>query len=127
MQIAYPDSNRIGQFRIMHEVLLDGREAPLLKALFSLCVILHTEQDETGRGLHYYAVSELFQPIPEGEIPEYRIECAWPDQAFKNPEHELGCLKAVGSGFRFKAIRQNIVRVPPASLSAHPRLPGRTH
>jgi hypothetical protein len=125
-QIAYPDSNRIGKFQILHEVLFDGRERPLLQALFGLCLILDTEDHESGRGKTYIAASALFQPLIEGEeIPEYRIECAWPDQAFKNPEHENDCIGS--AGFRFKAIRQIIVRVPPAQLTHRPGTPGQFH
>jgi hypothetical protein len=125
-EIAYPDSNRIGRFNIMNEVLFDGRERPILQALFGLCVILGSEDHESGRGKTYFAASELFQPLAEGEeIPEYRIECAWPDQVFKNPEHEETCLRR--DGFRFKAIRKIIVRVPPAQLGLQGRVPGRLH
>lgn len=126
-KIAYPDSNRIGKFRIMYEVLLDGHERPLLQALFGLCLILKTEDpEESGRGVMYYAASDLFQPLLEGqEIPEYRLECAWPDQAFENPEREEQCLRS--GGFRFVAIRKNIVRVPPAQLFIRATAPGQVH
>lgn len=124
-EICYPDSNRIGKFNILHEVLRDGRERPMLQALFGLCVILDVEEHESGRGKTYIASSELFQPLAEGaEIPEYRVERAWPDQAFKNPEHEGDCLKS--AGFRFKAIRKLIVRAPAAQMAMRPVAPGQS-
>jgi hypothetical protein len=70
------------------------------------------------------AASALFQPLREKEeIPEYRIESAWPDQQFKDPEHEKDCLRGVNN-FRFKAIRKIILRVPPAQLSHRTATPG---
>jgi len=115
-EISYPDSNRVGKFKILHEVLTSGDERAMLHALFGLCVILDTVDHESGRGKEYIAASELFQPLAEGEeIPDYRIEFATQGRAFTNPEHEVGALVAQG-GFRFKAIRQIIVRVPPATL-----------
>jgi hypothetical protein len=114
--VAYADSNRIGKISILYEVLRNGSERPLLRALFSLCTILESYENESGRGETYIVASELFQELHEGEeIPEYRLECAWPDQAFRDPEHEKDCVKA--GEFRFKAIRKIIVRVPPAQLS----------
>jgi hypothetical protein len=123
MQIAYPDSNRIGWFKISHESLQDGAHAPMLKALFGLCVILELAEHESGRGKMYTAASELFQPLAEGEeIPEYRIEFAF-DQAFPDPEHEA---KRIDNGrFGFVAIRKLIVRVPPATLAVLAPAPGR--
>lgn len=119
-QIVFPDSNRIGKFRILYEILRDGRERPLLQALFGLCVILQTEPCESGRGTFYIAASDLFQPLAEGEeIPEYRLEVAWPDQAFPDPEREKDALQS--NGFRFAAIRKVIVRVPLASFSVQPQ------
>jgi hypothetical protein len=124
-EIAYSASNRIGKFRVLHEILNDGREQPLLKALFGLGVVLHVEPCESGRGMVYVVASDLFQPISEGEeIPEYRIESAWPDQAFTNPDHEKDCLRR--DGFRFRAVRKIIVRVPPASISHRSAVPGQT-
>src|SRR4051812_12079480 len=113
-EIAYPDSNRVGKFNLAHELLRDGAARPMLQALFGLCVILDVEEHESGRGKTYIAAAELFQPLAEGEeVPEYRIEFAC-NQAFANPEHEA---KRLDSGaFGFVAIRQIIVRVPPAQL-----------
>jgi len=115
--VCYPDSNRIGKFNIPYALLRDGTERPLLNALFGLCVILEMEDHESGHGKVYTAASEqLFQPLREGEeIPDYRIECAWPDTQFTNKDHEAECVRTP-QGFRFKAIRQIIVRVPPARL-----------
>lgn len=123
IKIAYPDSPRVGKFRVINEKLVDGRERPLLQALFGLCVVLGMEDpDETGRGKMYYAASELFQALSEGEqIPEYRIECSWPDSCFTNPEHEKDFVQAQ-NGFRFRAVRQNIVRVPPLEMSLRPNV-----
>jgi len=119
-QIAYPDSNRIGKFNIMHEQLRNGAERPMLQALFGLCVVLQVEDHESGRGKTYYAASELFQPLAEDEeIPEYRIEFA-AGVPFPNPEHEA---RRLNSGtFGFVAVRQNIVRVPPAQMHLTPHV-----
>jgi hypothetical protein len=120
-EIAYSASNRIGKFRVLHEILNDGREQPLLKALFGLGVVLHVEPCESGRGMTYIAASELFEPIVDGqEIPEYRIEFAWEGRAFTNPEHEKDC--TTSGAFRFKAVRQVIVRVPPAQFAHQMRI-----
>jgi len=119
--IAYPDSNRVGKFNIMHEQLHNGAERPMLQALFGLCVVLDTQEHESGRGKTYYAASELFQPLAEGEeIPEYRIEFAAPGVPFPNPEHEARRLAS--REFGFVAVRQNIVRVPPAQMSYQPHV-----
>lgn len=123
MQIAYSLSNRIGSFNISHEWLNSGADRPLLHALFGLCVVLHVEPNASGRGLTYIAASELFQELAEGEeIPEYRIEFAC-DMPFENPEREAQRLNS--GAFGFVAIRQNIVRVPPAQLVFRPAVPGR--
>lgn len=120
-EIAYPDSPRIGKFNILREVLQDGRERSLLQALFAVCVVLEAYPNESGRGTTYIAASELFQPLAEGEeIPEYRIECAWPDQQFRNPDHELDCVRS--GEFRFRAVRQIVVRVPAVSMSIKPNV-----
>lgn len=121
-EVVFPDANRIGKFNIMYEVLHDGAERPMLQALFGLCLVLDTVEHDSGRGRTYFASSALFQPLnPGDEIPEYRIESAWLDLAFKNPEHEQDCIK--NAGFRFKAIRNTIIRVPPASFGTFPRTP----
>ncbi|HKQ24109.1 MAG TPA: hypothetical protein VJT81_06670 [Burkholderiales bacterium] len=118
IEISYPDSPRIGKFRVLHEFLRDGSRRPMLQALNGLCVILHTEDDETGRGKMFYAASELFQPITEGEeIPEYRIECAT-NMPFENPEYQRD---RINSGiFGFVAIRKIILRVPTLTTRFRP-------
>ena len=123
--IAYPDSNRIGKFNIMHERLRNGAERPMLQALFGLCVVLDTQEHESGRGKTFFAASELFQPLAEGEeIPEYRIECAC-NMAFENPERERDRINS--GAFGFCAIRQIVVRVPPAQFTHRPVAPGQLH
>lgn len=113
-EVVYPDSNRIGKFKIPHETLRDGSQRPMLQALFGLCVVLEAYEHESGRGKEYIAASEMFQALNEGEeIPEYRIECA-ANMAFENPEYQA---KRLDSGvFGFVAIRNVILRVPPVSL-----------
>jgi len=44
-QIFYPDSNRIGYFSILFEVLHDGTRRPMLNALFGLCIPIKTEAE----------------------------------------------------------------------------------
>lgn len=114
VEICYPDSPRIGKFSILREILQDGRNAPWLKVLFGLCVILESGPDESGRGTEYIAASDLFQALKEGEeIPRYRIELAR-NMAFENPELEARRLG--NAAFGFAAVRQNIVRVPAVSM-----------
>jgi len=124
-EVAYPDSNRIGKFQILHEALRDGSQRPMLQALFGLCVVLEVDEHESGRGKIYVAASDLFQALNEGEeIPEYRIECA-ANMAFENQEHEA---RRRNSGvFGFVAIRQIIVRVPPVQFTYRPGEPGQLH
>lgn len=120
MEIAYSASPNIGKFNIPHETLHDGGEAPMLKALFGLCVILHTEQHESGRGMTYVAASELFQPLREREeIPEYRIEFG---HLRPLPDAELEARAIASANFRFAAVRQVVIRVPPAQTHLSPRL-----
>jgi hypothetical protein len=116
MQIHYPNSNRIGRFRVLYETLRD--DGPMCGALFALCVVLDVQECETGRGKVYTAASPLFEGLKEDEeIPEYRIECSY-DRPFENPEWEA---KRVDSGkFRFAAFRKIVVRVPPAQMGARP-------
>lgn len=113
-EVIYHDSNRVGKFNIMHELLRDGSARPMLQALFGLCVILETEEHESGRGKVFYAASDLFQPLSDNEeIPEYRIEfaCGMP---FPDAEYEQ---KRTNNGpFGFVAIRQIILRVPAAAV-----------
>lgn len=118
-RIVQPDSNRLGKFRILTELLRDGRERPMLEQLFGLCALIKKERDETGRGTMYYCSGPLFQQLdkPGAEIPEYRIECYWPDQQMPNPAHERDAIRTE-KGFRFRAVRQFIVRVPPATFRA---------
>jgi len=126
MQVAYPNSNRVGKILISFETLRD--DAVLCGALFALLspsaehpnsAILGVEDHESGRGKAYIAASDLFQELADGEeIPEYRIECVH-DQPFANPEWEA---KRIDSGkFGFAAFRKIIVRAPPASIGARPR------
>jgi hypothetical protein len=119
MKIAYTASNKIGSFNLMYEVLNDGRNRSWLQALFGLCIILHVEENESGRGKTYIAASELFQPLNEGEeIPEYRIECE-----LAKPFTEEEQAKALAGGkFKFYAVRKIIVRVPPAQMIMRPHL-----
>lgn len=113
-EIHYPNSNRVGKFRILFEMLREGRE--LCGALFALCVMLSVEDHESGRGLHYIAAAPLFEPLAEGEeIPEYRIEAAPPGARFETVEHEAAAVGAPGA-WRFVAIRQLVVRVPPLAV-----------
>jgi hypothetical protein len=124
-EIVYPDSPRVGRFQITYELLRDGSHRPMLQALFGLCVVLDVEDHESGRGKTYTAASELFQPLKEGEeIPEYRIECAC-NMAFENPERELDRINS--GAFGFCAIRQIVVRVPPAQFTHRPVAPGQLH
>lgn len=109
-EIFYQDSGRIGKFKITHELLRSGVDRPMLQALFGQCIVLDSEQHESGRGVQYIAVSDLFQELKEGEeIPEYRIEFAH-GVPFDNPELEA---RRVNSGaFGFVAVRQIVVRAP---------------
>ena len=126
MEIAYSDSNRIGQFRVLFETLIE--HAAKIGALMALCApskdhptaaILHVENCESGRGKIYTAASPLFDELKEGEeIPEYRIEIIY-DQPFENPEWEA---RRMNSGkFGIAAFRKIIVRVPPAQIGARPQ------
>jgi len=124
-EVVYPDSNRVGKFNLLYEVLRDGTQRPMMLALFGLCIILDVDEHESGRGKTYVAASELFQPLTEGEeIPEYRIEFA-ANMPFANKELEA---KRLNSGqFGFVAVRKIIVRVPPAQLRLQPRETGQLH
>ena len=126
-QICYPDSNRIGHFSIMFEVLHDGTRRPMLNALFGLCVVLKTEPDESGRGTKYYCQSELFDELSEGEeIPKYRIEvCRADPSPLADPV--LEARRKDNAGWSFAAVRNTIVRVPPAQLGIAIRKPGQLH
>jgi hypothetical protein len=116
MQIVYPNSSRIGRFRVLYETL--RADAPMCGALFALCVVLGVEECESGGGKVYLAASPLFEELKENEeVPEYRIEYAH-DGPFENPEWEA---RRVESGkFRFAAFRKIIVRVPPLQVGARP-------
>lgn len=123
-KIVYSESPRIGKFSLLDGVLADGSNRPWLQALFGLCVVLETGRDESGRGVEYVCASELFQPLVEGEdVPRYRIEC---DLAKPFTEEERA--KALESRrFLFYAVRQIIVRVPPAQFGGVARLPRNVH
>jgi hypothetical protein len=113
-EIHYPDSNHIGKFSVLHEALSDGRNAPWLKALFGLCVVLDTQEDESGRGKQYICASELFEPLRDGEeIPKYRIEmaplCRFADEFLESRRKDSG-------QFSFAAVRNTIVRVPAVQV-----------
>lgn len=120
-EVVYSGSNRIGKFNLLYSLLQDGTQRPMLQALFGLGVVLDTFENESGRGKTYIVASDLFQPLSEGEeIPEYRIEFAC-NQPFPNSEYEL---RRLNNGvFGFVAIRQIVVRVPPAQLAMRPALP----
>jgi len=120
--IVYPDSNKVGKFNVLYEVLRNGAEAPMLKALFGLCVILDVNDHESGRGRTFTAASELFQPLREGEeIPSYRIEFAKKDVPLPREEDER---RRINNGdFGFTAIRQNIVRVPALNINIKAGIP----
>lgn len=113
-QIHFPDSDKIGCFRILFETLRDCRAQ--VQALFNLCTVVHVEDDETGRGKMYYAASDLFEQIKEGsEIPEYRIESREGLNKFDQSEHEARAISSTNS-FRFVAIKKIIVRVPTLQI-----------
>jgi hypothetical protein len=113
-QVWFPDSNRIGKFNLLSEVLHDGTQRPMLQALFGLCRILEVIDHESGRGKTYIAASDLFQPLAEGEeIPEYRIEMAC-NMPFEDPKRETARINS--GSFGFVAIRNIIVRVPPIQM-----------
>lgn len=122
MEVAYPNSNRIGRFKITYEAL--RADAHMCGALFALCVVLGVEDHESGRGKDYIAASPLFEELKDNEeIPKYRIEFAH-DQPFANPEWEQ---RRVESGkFRFAAFRKIIVRVPPLQIGQSGQRPNAT-
>lgn len=110
MEISFPDSPRIGRFNILSDKIDD----PHSQALFSLCTVLHEEPHESGRGTTFYAASDLFQPLNEGEeIPEYRIESVF-DGNFEREDYQH---QRIDSGrFGFVAIRNTIIRVPTLGI-----------
>ena len=113
-EIMYPDSNRIGKFNVLYELLRDGAQRPVLQALFGLCIVLEVEENESGRGKTYIAASELFDPLAEGEeIPQYRIEVA-PGGRFA--DEFLESRRKDSGAFSFAAVRNTIVRVPTAQF-----------
>lgn len=123
MEICYPDSNKVGKFNLPFKTLEDGTQRPMIAALFALVTVIGREEHESGRGVTFYAASELFQPLTEGEeVPEYRIEFAC-NMPFSDPEHEA---KRTNSGpFGFVAIRNLIIRVPPATVAVKTPAPAR--
>ena len=111
-EVGYSDSNRIGKFNIMFEMLED-RE--LIGALMALITVLEAYPHESGRGTTFIGASEIFQELQPGdEIPEYRLEFDHPIRPLP-PERARECTKSGAFGFR--AIRNTIVRVPPATFS----------
>jgi hypothetical protein len=111
--VRYSASNRIGQFRITYEMLED-RE--LMRALFSLCLVLKAWDHESGRGKEYICASDLFDEVAEGnEVPEYRLEFDHPTLPLADREAAARCVKVGDFGFR--AVRKIIVRVPPLAVT----------
>lgn len=122
-QISFPNSNRIGKYRIMREFMTDDENRPILKALQSIVLIIETEPDETGRGTMFYAASDLFEPIAEGgEIPEYRL-CWARNCHFEREDYEAKRIdgKAGEETIGFVAIRKIVIHVPPATLALYPK------
>lgn len=124
-EIRFANSPRIGKFNVMHEVLRDDGNRPWLKALAELCTLIDKFPNESGRGTTFVAASELFAPSCEDgkavafeDVPQYRIEC----DKFKPFTAEELARSVEHGGFRFYAVRQNIVRVPPAQLPLAPRV-----
>lgn len=110
--LAYPDSNRIGRFNVLDEAM-DERVAAMLRIM----TVLKVEPHESGRGKTFYAASDLFQPLMEGEeIPEYRIDSAY-DCEFPDAEKQARRIN-VGQ-FGFVATRQFIIRVPTLNTRIH--------
>ena len=119
-EIYHPDSNRLGKIRITYETLRDGAERPMLRALFALCDKIDEYEDESGRGHEFILASDLFQPLTEGEeIPQYRIESVH-NKPFPEADDEARRLNA--GDFGFVAIRQILIRVPPATVLMQPRI-----
>ena len=116
MEIAYPNSPRIGQFRVLYQTLRD--DGPMFAALLALCIVIRVDECESGRGKVWVCASPLFDELKEAEeIPEYRLEFSY-DRPFENPEWEA---RRVESGkFRFAAFRKIIVRVPPLQMGVAP-------
>ena len=120
IEIAHPDSNRVGKFNLPYETLHDGAQRPMLQALFALCTVLQEEPHESGRGVRFIAAGDLFQPLAEGEeIPDYRIEFAY-DMPFPAADHQARRLD-VGR-FGFVAIRQFVLRPPAVGIHAQAHL-----
>ena len=113
IRIRHTDSNRIGIFNITKEMQQD-RE--LIAALMRLCVVLEAGPHPSGRGTAYIAESaELFQPLQPGEeIPQYRIVFDHPSLPL--PPEEAALCTAKSGLFRFRAVRNTIVRVPPLEM-----------
>lgn len=108
MQVLCEISNRIGCFRVLF-----GADPQLMHALSKIITPLRKEPDETGRGIMYYAASDLFEPLNEGDgIPEYRIEAVY-DGHFAQADHEARRIEA--GQWAFVAIRKIVIQVPPAT------------
>ena len=109
------DDPRVGQFNVPDELL---RDRALVAALMSLMTVMESWRHESGRGMSYIAMSPLFQPItvPYGEkaaeIPTYRIEFDHPKKPLADREAAKECIRVGRFGLGFRAVRQNIVRVP---------------
>jgi hypothetical protein len=115
-EISFPDSNRVGKFNVLHEVLRSERG--MIGALLGLCTLIESGPHESGRGIEFIAAGPLFQELAEGEeIPEYRIEMSV--EPFENPEREAA--RTNSGRFGFVAIRKTVVRVPAASMVAQAR------
>ena len=106
------DDPRVGQFKIPHALLADRA---LMAPLFSLMTPLEEWEHESGAGKEFICISALFEPIAalpgqKYDIPQYRIEFDHPSKPLVGREPEAKFIR-VGK-FEFRAIRQNVVRVP---------------
>ena len=116
-EVYYVDSNRLGKFNLTFEMQKD-RE--LMGSLFKLMTpVIEAYPHESGRGTTFVAVSELFHQLGEGEeIPQYRLEFDHPSAPPLSEEARRECTKSGAFGWR--AIRNNIVRVPPLNINLSP-------
>lgn len=114
--IGYPDSNRVGCFHLPDSIQQDR---DLCRALLSVGKVLKHGRHPDGNAETFYVASDMFDPLSEGEeIPVYRIDFV-ANCPFDDPDKEA---RRVNVGpFGFVAIRQYILRVPPATfaLRAH--------
>lgn len=112
------DDPRVGMFNLSDEILADRA---LTEALMSLMTVMESWRHESGRGMSYIAMSPLFQPIQAAprqtvEIPTYRIEFDHPRKPLADREAAKECIRVGRFGLGFRAVRQNIVRVPLLSI-----------